>query len=331
MGPSFFNYYLGYAHALRGNNSAAIREIGLAIDSLEATYYQGQPLPIPILSNITILLWYVSMNLKANNAVMKILWSRLASMWYTCIPPTLIKTPFEELCSMIAYTITALTKDGGIPAAACLPLQLMEYESLNTSHSAVFDNKEYDPVINRESLGMEEDGLSRGVSFGSSIWNMFNKSTKTTDGITVPIAPPTEPAHLPTFTTEEFTRIFNDQLRIYEEIMNGSGSTEGESGDVLWAAMDQMTREVPQLLQYKRTLQAHSATDVNASSTSTKSEKDIIMRQFTIPLTRALASMCMGEYKAASEILMGLQYLIPTHLGSTVVHHAILDTTVVEA
>mgnify|MGYP003385539099 FL=1 len=338
----FFGYYNGYSYALRGNNSAAIREIGLSIDALEANWLKGEPLSLQFLSNTSLLLWYVCLNIKENNSAVKLMWNRLASLWHVCTPKYIAKPPFEEMCSLLAVTM-ALTVEGGIPAADCLPLHLMEHESLNsdgtdqggrspTNHAATYNNQEYDSKASTDKLDasvIPEAGGNNGF------WGMFSFGKSKDE---------TEPDDSAT-DTEALGEKMLDFLG-YDELVALRSEQEArmertassQPGLHCWEFSEAARTlvencDVPRL-KYRGIHGNDTASSAAAAVEATRTveaEDARMVRQFALPFCSAVQMMAEGRYEEAAGVLFRLQPYVSSNLGSTVLHTGVIETTLIEA
>jgi hypothetical protein len=355
LGRVFFGYYNGYSYALRGNNSASIREIGLSIDALEANWLKGEPLNLQFLANSSLLLWYVGLNIKENHSAVKLMWNRLSSLWHVCTPQHIAKTPFEEMCSLLAVTM-ALTVEGGIPAADCLPLHLMEHESLNsnasdadnaaagrkpTNHAATYNNREYDSKASTEKL---DASVIPEAGSGNSFWGMFsfNKSGKDageagsdgaySGGDSAASKMGAEGKMLDFLGYDELVALRDQQEQRMRRMATSQTSAHvsgfGEEVCTLIEACD-----VPRL-RYKSIHgndTSSSVADAATAAESVEAEQARMVRQFALPFCSAVQLMTDGSYEEAAAVLFRLQPFVTSHLGSTVLHMSVIETTLIEA
>lgn len=328
IGAAFFGYYNSYAYSLRGNNSAAIREIGVCIDSLEARWLQTEPLHLSLLANITMMLWHVNLNIKENNIAVGMMWNRIAALWHesnTDSSPGGIqyRTSFEEICCSIAYTVAA-SKEGGIPASTNIPLHLLEYENLNSASadsqnyfkkvnsSHVVDNRDY--VAPTEDASAAE-GMKRNMwdifsSFGSNSEKKLTEVEGNSSGV--------EDRQTKTLRTIPVEELKSLLLQQEANMQQYCGCEKQPLGLALGSVEE-----------YLQTPSLSFTNPRNIEGTVT--DKQQMIYNLGVPLCTAIKHMCVGEYKEAALILLKVQGLFGSSLGASILHTNIIETTLIEA
>ena len=327
------------------------------------------------------MLWHVNLNIKENNLAIRMMWNRIAALWHESATASgnnsnnsntsgnssnsnsprhnnigiQYRTPFEEICCSIAYTLAG-TPEGGIPASANIPLHLMEYENLN---SGSVDSQNYHKKINssyvvdnREYVAPTEDA-SAAESVKRSMWDIFSFSSKKSTGSGSGSGTNEDGSHvspngsgsgstgsdiaiLQDLSPEELKSLLLQQEANmkYTNTSSGSGSGTGSSMNlVAFGNIEEFLTHPPlSFANPRNSNDSTSSTDSNIdTNTVTDTDKQQMMSQLGVPLCSAIKHMCVGEYKEAAIILLRIQGLFGSSFGSSILHSNILETTLIEA